>query len=288
MGLAFWLEAGVGAAETAPPAAPPEEGLQLRVLRPLNLDARAFLVAYLPPTGEPEILVERNAREPLPLASLTKLMTALVVRENYDVAKLVTIAPADLVEPFDPSFFRVGETFTVASLLNSLLVESSNWSAAALARVMGRDNFILTMNETAARLDLETTTFFNPSGLDQMAGAVNHASAYDLLQLATAINETAPEILTATTQENVPLLTAQGQFHHRLIPTNKLLGQERWPVKIVGGKTGQTDLARKNLLLVLEDQASGGQLVTIVLGADDHFTTTATLLDWLYTSYDFS
>jgi len=57
--------------------------------------------------------------------------------------------------------------------------------------------------------------------------------------------------------------------------------------EIVGGKTGQTDLAGKNLLLILRDEATGGHLVTVVLGTDDNFADTAALVDWVYQSFRF-
>ncbi len=258
---------------------------------PLDLPARAFLSLYLSPTGEREILIERGSEQPLPIASLTKLMTALVVFENYNPATILTVAPADLQGPTDPSGLRVGDNLTVESLVRSLLVESSNWSAQTLANEyagMGTPRFVEAMNSKATELGLTSTHYVNPSGLDSGGGLpVNYSSARDLAFLAQAILATQPEILAVTRTAAATINLAQGHFHHVALSTDKLLGTSFGGAEIVGGKTGTTDLAKRNLLLVLKDKKSGGYLITVVLGSDDSFAAMKSLIDWTYRNYEF-
>ena len=258
---------------------------------PLEIEARAFLALYLPPPGsggERAVVVAHEAQTPLPLASVSKLMTALLMAESGELDRLVTIEASDLAGPADASLLRAGQTFRAADLLRSMLVESSNWSAAALARAVGGPDFVAQMNARARRLGMVNAHFVNPSGLDlEPATDLNFASAYDLALLAETILQNAPELWALTRAPESSLRDGAGHFHHLMVSTNKLLATPFGGAEIVGGKTGQTDLAKKNLLLVLRDQKSGSHLITVVLGADDHFAETKKLMDWLYQTYEF-
>lgn len=254
----------------------------------LDLAARAWLTAYLSPAGELEILAARDAERPVPMASITKLMTARLARQSLDLASTTAVMPSDLPpEKFDPSLIKPGESFAVRDLLASMLVESSNHSAGVLARLGGAD-FVPRMNQAAAALGMGETEYLNPSGLDEPDGHTNLSSASDLALLLEDIIEHEPELLAVSQQIAVPIRRADGSFHHVATNTNELLPLNRWPAAIVGGKTGQTDLARKNLVLVLRDSASGGYLINIVLGSENHFSDMTRLTDWVFQSYDFS
>jgi D-alanyl-D-alanine carboxypeptidase len=255
--------------------------------REINLGARAFLSAYLAPDGSMEIMVEKDGHKQVPIASVTKLMTALVAMDILDQATVTTITSADLFRPADdPAQFEGGEIFTVRTLLDSLLVESSNYSAHALARLGGGQGFIQKMNEVAQNLEMRETYYSNASGLDEDSGS-NFSSAYDLLTLAKKILAEQPEILAITRQASLPIVETDGREDHVAQATNELLANNHWPAEIVGGKTGTTPLAKTNLVFVLKDKATGGYLINIVLGSDDHFGDMVKLTDWVYASYDF-
>ncbi len=270
--------AAAGAVATAParvrlvaPEAPPD------------LRATAYAVGYLPADGDLEIVVEKAGDFALPIASITKLMTARLAASG-DHSEIITIAPADQVWPTDFSQFRSGDQLTRDGLLQSLLIESSNYAAAALAR-QGGDDFVRQMNREAKKLGLSETAYYNPSGLDpaSLGGAdLNRSTAQDLLKLAKTLWQENPSLMTITRQPSAALYAAAGGYHHTMISTNRLLGATRWPAEVVGGKTGQTDLAEKNLLLILENQQGGGHLLAVVLGSPDHFGEMTTLLDWVY------
>lgn len=258
---------------------------------PLEISPRAFLVAFVR-DGQIEILAEKNSRAELPLASLTKLFTALTVMDNYDLTAPVAV-PDDVLKTKipDPSFFRPGDRFLIGDLLWSLLLESSNQSAEVLASVVGRDDFIRLLNHTAAGAGLTRTSFVNPSGLDPeyLEEDVNQSTAYDLLRFAVYLLENRPRLFEITATAGRPLYTLDGVFHHQQRNTNQLVSfPPDWPARIVGGKTGQTERARKNLFLVLADDESGGYLVNVILGSSDNFAETEKLIDWVYQVYDFS
>ena len=259
---------------------------------PLNLSARAALSVFLDREGKMEILVAKNAKESLPIASITKLVTALTALKYADLNQPVTINPATFVLTADSGLLRAGDKFTLRSLLYPLLVESSNNAASVIAFESGQQKFITEINSVAKEAGMANSRFFNPSGLDpeyypkSSPNGVNQATAYDLARLGRyLIDNHSADILQITTLQGYQLFTSDGKFHHELQNTDRLLSSQNWRVDIVGGKTGSTALAKKNLLLILRDQRSGGYLINVILGADDNFADMKALVDWVYASY---
>ncbi len=257
---------------------------------PINTSADSFGVAFVPATlDNTQILIEKNSREPVPIASLTKLLTAAVSLSRYPLDTPVTVNPAALVESPDAGFLRSGDQFTLAELLRMMLVESSNNAAYAVAELEPPGQFIDLMNETVRGWGLTTSTFFNPSGLDpqMLSTEINQSSATDLLRLAVYLLREQPEVWELSRQFSQPVYSADGQFHHEIKPTNQLLVSSAWSSQMVGGKTGQTERAKKNLLVVLRQPELEGYLVAVVLGSADHFRDMDNLLRWVYQSYKF-
>ncbi len=243
------------------------------ILPPPELGARAFISALLRPDGQIEVLTEKNAHQRWPIASLTKLFTASIVLKNYHLADVVTLTKEDLPEATDSGFFRPGERFSVGDILVPLLLESSNNAATILARLNDQSRFIGRLNDLANRLDLRDTVFFNPSGLDPEteAAGTNYSSVYDLTLFAKWLIANQPEILALTRLPVATIRQANGDFHHEARSTDELLITEPWSGDIVGGKTGSTNLAGKNLMIILRVPGNRGYLVNIVLGSPDHF-----------------
>ena len=259
---------------------------------PLNLSARAALSVFLDDQGKMEILLAKNAKESLPIASITKLVTALTAFKYYKLDKPITVNSAAFILSVDSGFLRQGDKFTLRSLLYPLLVESSNNAASVLAFESDQQKFIERMNEVAEEVGMKNSQFFNPSGLDpeyypeSSPNGINQASAYDLARLGRyLINKHSDDILQITTLQGYQLFTSDGKFHHELQNTDYLLSAQDWPADVVGGKTGSTVLAKKNLLLILRDKRSGGYIINVILGADDNFEEMETLVDWVYASY---
>lgn len=255
----------------------------------LTLEGKAALSAFIDQKGKVKILYEKNGNLQLPIASLTKLMTALVVIKYEPLEKETTISKKAIQKEENFGNFRVGERFKIKDLLYSMLIESSNDAAAALAEVLGESNFIQLMNLEARTLELRESIFFDIAGVDpdNLNEGINKSSTNDLLKLAIYIKENYPEIFSILSLSERDLYTLEGRFHHTMKNTNELLNSNGWPTRVLGGKTGWTPLARGNLLLILESPTRKGYLVNIVLGSEDRFREMKRLVDWIFFAYDF-
>ena len=286
--LAWIMAEGFGsaAAWAAPePGGAVAEAGQTGAARPrVKRDARGELVPdvraaaaiiYDPIRGE--VLWEEHSDEQRSIASITKVMTAVVFMESGpDLAQSVTIESSD-VRRASTTYVRRGERLSVGDLLHLALIASDNGAARALARVSrwGTDVFIDRMNEKATVLGLRSTVFTDPSGLD----AGNVSSAYDLSRLIVyaAGNERIAQIMR---KREYRIRTSRRRV--RIRNTNKLLGNE---INVWGGKTGFIRKAGYCLVALL--QLPHGELVAVVvLGARSdaaRFLETRRLLGWLNT-----
>lgn len=225
-----------------------------------TLTAKAWLLYDV---DADKTLYARNADQALPPASLTKLMTALLVLETNDLTATVTIQGADLIGGSSMNL-QVGETLTVEQLLWGLLTVSGNDAAAALARHTAGSvkAFVEQMNQRAMALGLKQTHFVNPEGNDV---AQHVTSANDLLVLARK-DWAFPlfQKIVGTTD-----ITVAG---HDLHNTNELLG--KFP-GANGIKTGTTDNAGE--CLVASIMHNRHQVLSIVLGSTDRYSDTMAL-----------
>lgn len=231
-------------------------------------------------TMDGETLWSRDADEQRPMASTTKIMTAVVVLEQVrDLDETLTV-PAGAPSVGESSAgIRAGERLTVRELLEAMLIHSANEAAETLAiRVGGSvDGFVALMNRKAARLGLMNTRYANPHGLDE---AGHHTSAADLATLAEyAMRKPLFRRIVGTRATRIP-----APWGTRLIETsNKLLGSFDGADGI---KTGWTDGA--GYCLVASAERDGVELVAVVLGTrheDDRFTQAAKLLEWGFAHY---
>jgi D-alanyl-D-alanine carboxypeptidase len=236
-----------------------------------ELDAGAWMVTDL---ESGVVIVESNAEEELAMASVTKLMTALVVRDHADLEERVRVSEtaADVGEA--EVGLAAGEVWSVRDLLAAVLVRSGNDAAFALAEHVAGDvdSFASLMNERAAVMGLEHSHFMNPHGLDDDD---HYTSAKDLTVMAAAVLE--DPVLSQLTRTRLirfkPAPTGEDRISAN---TNQLLG--RYP-GVVGMKTGYTGRAGRVLVSVLE--AEGHTYVAVVLGSEDHFADTAALFDYV-------
>lgn len=222
-----------------------------------KLLAKAALV-YDPKSNT--VLFAKNGDEPLPLASLTKLMAAEAILAFQDENMLVTIKPQDL-RPEGDSGLRAGETWRIGDLLILGLVSSSNDAmAAAAASVDG--NIMNEMNRSASRLGLSRTYFFNPTGLDldlEISGA--YGSARDVATLTAVFLRQYPALFGTSVQSRVEF-SASGRAVEATSTATPLLDIPG----LIGAKTGYTDLAGGNLVAAF-DVAIGRPLIAVVLGS---------------------
>lgn len=240
------------------------------------LTARAVLVADV---TRDKVLYENNSHTPLPPASTTKLMTALVARDLYSLDDILVV-PKHCTE-VDSSKLGLfdSELASVTDLLHSMLISSSGDAACVLANGKGNEHaFVVQMNQKAATLGLTATNFANPVGLDDYS-VVHLSSAQDLYKLAKVVRS------DSFLQQIVGIKeysTVSGQVTRKLLNTNDLL----WDVPgTVGIKTGRTYGAGE--VLIYEYKENNVDLIIVVMGSLDRFKDTQLLLDWTLESYDF-
>lgn len=235
----------------------------------------AAAVIYNPIRGE--VLWEKNSDVQRSIASITKVMTAVVFLEaEHDLSQMITVTRTD-IRRASTTYLRRNERLSVNDLLHLVLIASDNGAARALARVSrwGADEFVDRMNKKAAALGLGSTVFTDSSGLD----AGNLSSAYDLSRLIVyaAGNEQISRIMRMPDHR---IRTNRRQV--RVRNTNKLL---RLEINVLGGKTG---FIRKSgyCLAVLLELPQGEMVAVVVLGARSdaaRFLEARRLLGWLGT-----
>ncbi len=245
------------------------ERLQIEKLKNLEIDAKAVISVKVDSQGNEKILFEKNSEEPLPIASLTKLMTALVVfdlNETYYPSQLITITKEAVLQEGSSKYsdLRIGEELSVEELLHIMLIESSNDAAFALSQPLGQEGFEGVMDLYARNLGLLNTQFANPTGLesDNPEAPKNFSTAKDLSKLAKYILKNYPQIFEITNKRSYEVLKPDGSVHH-FIPqnTNELLGEIP---EIIGGKTGWSPEAGGCLLLVLKNSRDNNYYINVI------------------------
>ncbi|MFA4814653.1 MAG: D-alanyl-D-alanine carboxypeptidase family protein [Candidatus Gracilibacteria bacterium] len=247
---------------------------QEEFVAPATMSGEAILAVDLETQAT---LYEKNATNRVPIASLTKLMTAALVLEENDPNAVVTVSANAASASGSRMGLRTGEEITVRNLLYGLLIESGNDAALALAEYNAgsESSFIEKMNAMADKLGLDDTHYKNADGLDN-TGA--YSSARDLAVLTTHLlkDESIREIVN---QSKITVSSETGD-EHELINTNILLGQ----LGIKGFKTGKTPYAGE-CLVALAESPDGHEILSIVLGSGNRFADTKILVDWIYRAY---
>lgn len=268
------------------------ERLQTQRLQELDIQAKAAISLKVDENGNEKILFEKNREEVLSIASLTKLMTALVVfdlDETYNPSQIITITQEAFSQEGQSKYgdLRVGEKLSVETLLHIMLIESSNDAAFTLTELVGEKGFVDLINLYAKQIGLSNTQFVNPTGIepDYPKGSRNTSTARDLVKLAKYILENYPQIFEITVKQFYTVLKPDGSIHH-FIPqnTNELLGE--FP-EIIGGKTGWGPQAGGCLLLVLKNPKWESFYINVLLGAEDRFTEMRKLIEAINIDRDF-
>ncbi len=219
------------------------------------------------------VLYAKNPDEERLIASITKLMTALVaVQAQPELGRVVTIKPEWTGAEGSSLYLRAGEQITMEALLYGLLLHSGNDAALAVAGFCGGDTetFVGWMNDKAVALGMEHTHFTNPSGLNE---AGHYSSAADMALLARAVLASEPLARIVSTRT----ITIGGRS---LTNHNRLL----WRYEgCTGMKTGYTEKAGRTL--VSSAERNGRQLIAVTLNDPDDWNDHAALLDYGFTAY---
>ncbi len=252
-----------------------------------ELQVRSALSMNVSESGNMKILFMQQADKPLAIASLSKLMTALIALKQYPLNREIYITQniVDTEESFGE--LKTGDRLTVQDLLYPLLMESSNDAAAALTSVVGEAAFVDLMNLEAKNLGLFNTLFIDAAGLDPdpPETSLNLSSSRDLAKLTQHIVERYPQVFDILVLREFRLYDARGRFHHTLTNTNQLLENNSWPTEVMGGKTGWTPEAKGTLILVLESPKDKGYIINVVLGSSNRFEDMREMVEWVYTSF---
>ncbi|HUG75321.1 MAG TPA: serine hydrolase [Acidimicrobiia bacterium] len=215
-----------------------------------------------------------NADRQRPLASLTKLLTAILVVENASLLDSSTISATAAAAPLgyigQPAIRR-GEVWLVGQLLEMMMVQSSNDASVALAEHISGSvgAFVQLMNQRAAEIGMNDSRFRNPNGLD----AVGHySSANDIIRLGLEALKH-PEVLAVVRVRQVSF--AIGGRQVKITATNRDLGV--YP-EFLGLRTGDTLMAGQTLLAYVE--APRGDILAVVLGSTDRRKASRALLAW--------
>lgn len=228
--------------------------------------------------GGSEVLISENAQRKLSIASISKLMTALVVIENYDLSERVKISETAINQTVNLGQIKSGEIFFTEDLLNATLIGSDNTASYALSEVVGTENFVSLMNTKAKELNLFDTSFSNPTGLN----LGNYSTAQDLVKFAEYLLKNYPNILQITKVSEFDLYTVDQRISHNIVNTDALLQDSSDLAKrIVGGKTGETRTAGGCLLLITKTFDDKGYLINIILGSDDRFNDMKKMINWV-------
>ncbi len=216
-----------------------------------------------------------NAAMRWPVASITKLMTAEIIFKNELFNESTTITDAEFTVDGSTHDLKAGERYSLADLLNAMLVESNNETAMALADSFGYDAFMKAMNEEAKNLGLDGTYFSDPVGL----AAANQSTADDLLAFTQHIYAEYPDILRLTRKTSASLRDLNSGARITVKSINNFAGR----ADFLGGKTGYTDDASGNLLSIFSYEKR--PILIIVMGTEDRFGDTQKLLDWFENNY---
>lgn len=239
------------------------------------------------------VYYERDADAEVKIASVTKVMTAIVALENADLEDTITVDNAAATVGESSAGLQEGDTMTLECALRALLMPSGNDAAMAIADTLGADMstdgssafdaFVAAMNEKAEEIGMENTLFTNPHGLDFNGWEGDlHSTARDVAKML-AYAMTIPEFraLTSSTDNVISVTGADGtQRDVELEELNTILGTNG----NIGGKTGSTYEALRCFAGAFS-RDTGGEVYTVVLGCEEEDTRwndTLTLANWYY------
>lgn len=236
------------------------------------VDAKA---AALFDTKSSRFLFSKNTDQKLPIASITKLLSAVVILENLNLDQDFIIPAEDLnVDGLGADFFK-DERINGRDLLRIMLIKSSNDAAlvfATFAKSQGID-FIQMMNSRAWAIGMADSKFADPAGLDDQNG---FSTAADLVKLVKYVRNY-PLIWEILKTKSADIPSADGRIVHHIISTDQLLSEVP---NIIGGKTGFTDSAQGTMVLEVGVNNGNDSIISVILGSKDRFGETKKLVDW--------
>jgi D-alanyl-D-alanine endopeptidase (penicillin-binding protein 7) len=234
---------------------------KLNIKKPLDIKINAAAGGVFPFYGDDMFVL--NPDKKWPIASITKLMTAVIVREQMNFNGIINldIPPDDRKNPLSSGDYKAKD------LLKAMLLISSNESANALADHYGRANFVYRMNERAKSIGMNDTAFVDPSGLS----AENLSTVEDLKKLVKFIWRAYPELFEIGRKPSDTVYNLKSDQKKKLANINLFAGR----ADFLGGKTGQIPESGGNLISIFN---INGPRIIIVLGTENRFNETEKIL----------
>jgi D-alanyl-D-alanine carboxypeptidase len=261
-------------------AAPLQRLPESNDIPPPDIEAKAAISF----TDKGRILFQKNINQSLPIASLTKMLTALVVVDKLSLSDKVRVSKAAVNTYGQMGGLVVNEEISVENLLYVTLMDSSNDAAVALAEaVESREadgkTFSDLMNAMAKKLGMNDSRFSDPAGLNPD----NLSTASDLVKLVVADLEN-PLIQKIIGTDEIDVFSTDHLIKHRLKNTNKLL--DKTP-GIIGGKTGYTEEAGECMILIADAPKKDDYFFVVLLGSGlgMRFAETEKIVDWTRKNY---
>lgn len=232
-----------------------------------KVSAKAFLVGDLN-TGE--VILAKNQDQQFPIASISKLMTALVAKTIATENEITQVNKQALATHGTNGELRLGEKIKILDLLYPLLLESSNDAAEAIALHFGRDSFISKMNQGAEKLQMASTSFADPSGLTPH----NQSTVSDMFKLVGFLTQQQPDLLKITTKRSY------FNKKHSWANISQFLGEDGY----FGGKSGYTDEAKQTVVSLFNlplGQTDDRPIAITLLQSSDRRKDVASILKYL-------
>lgn len=205
-----------------------------------------------------------------PIASITKLVTAIAAKKLLKGDARITMQEEDIAAEGPAGDFAIGEIYSVDDLIKAMLIVSSNDAAVALARTAGTKTLIDTMQQMAREFGMDNTAFFDETGLSSL----NQSTAVDLAKLIDGLSKNHTDLLRTTRAIEATITDERSREFRVLKNINEFAGLPEFE----GGKTGYTEEARGNLVSLF--RTGEHKLFIVVLGSHDRFGDTRKLYDW--------
>ena len=243
-----------------------------------QLSSESYIVADL---SSGNVLLSKDSENLLPIASITKLMSAVVASELIYLERKVIISPAMLKDNFQSYEFYSGDQFSAFELFYPMLMQSSNGASEAIASISGRNTFIANMNSKARSLGMTSTRFADASGVAEE----NLSTAKDLIKLANYILEKRNFIFSIT----------KGQSFDFWGPVrfNNLKNYNEFAssTSLIGMKNGETLAAKETMLSIWnlkDNQNINHKIAIVILASESRFDDAQKLINWTLENYNFN
>lgn len=222
-------------------------------------------------TKRDRILLEKSSQEMLPVASLVKILSALVVLDATPLDKIVTVEQSAIDAFGDAGDFRAGEKVEARHLLIASLIQSSNDAMMALAYDIGLDNFMSLLRSKAIQLGVKKVILDDPVGLS--AKTKIQAAEYAKIAFAGFSNNLIAQILSIP---EYTFKSASGRFH-RLVSTSPLIFDHR----VAAAKTGSLREVGENYAAFIKGEDGMPRFITVVIGSSDRVKDMLSIIGWL-------